>query len=574
MVKKLIFTMWCALLVLVCVPARVQASNQVTDISVEVAISEDGSAYITQNWNCNFTEGTECYIPIENLGDMTISDFLVSDGNGAYEVIDQWDIDAGFDEKAGKCGIVKTDKGYELCWGISEYGENGYAIEYKVNGLVGAYDDYDGFNFQFINSGMGTLPTDVTITILMQDGIPLNESNAAIWAFGFLGKINFDNGNVFAYTESPLSSDTDSVIIILQLKKDLLHPARTVEGSFETVKAKALEGSDYDQDPAAAGVTNSDSSAVTDASDTVEYGPIDYILGFMLMAGSCLPAVAIFCLLRRKKNRSKRIGKLQKEVDYCRDVPIGGNIEATFALAEEFGQVKDDGNLIGAAFLKLINAGCLVPMSEKKVGLWGKEKESISLKLVQPPEFSGVTAHMLYEMLTLVSGNDQILQEQELEKYCRKNYMPMMNMIRAAKEDGKNTLSQIGTYDLSGKAKSYGLSERGQKLLLSILGFKKFLLEFSLIGERSISESIIWQDYLTFATLLGIADKALEQFEKVYPEVTQYSDNAHYYYMLAHRYRRASYETAQAARSAGSGGRSSFGGGSGFSGGGRGGGTR
>ena len=152
--------------------------------------------------------------------------------------------------------------------------------------------------------------------------------------------------------------------------------------------------------------------------------------------------------------------------------------------------------------------------------------------------------------------------------------MAILRIIEAAKQDGHNTLNQIDCYDASKKAKPFGLSERGLKLLSNIMGFKKYLLEFSLIGERTVSESIIWQDYLTFAALLGIADKVIEQFGKVYPDVTQYSTNAQYYYMLSHRYTKASYEVAQAARSAGSGGRSSFGGGGGFSGGGSGGGTR
>jgi uncharacterized membrane protein YgcG len=176
--------------------------------------------------------------------------------------------------------------------------------------------------------------------------------------------------------------------------------------------------------------------------------------------------------------------------------------------------------------------------------------------------------------LLLVSGKDQILQEEELEKYCTNNYFAMLRIIDAAKKDGKSTLTQIECYDPSKRAKPLGLSERGEMLLKNIIGFKKYLLDFSLIGERSMEESIIWQDYLTFAALLGIADKAMEQFEKVYPNTSQYSENAHYYYMLSHRYTKASYYTAQTARTAGSGGTSSLGGGGGFSGGGSGGGIR
>ncbi|MHB8129253.1 MAG: DUF2207 family protein [Mobilitalea sp.] len=564
MLKKIISTIFFACLFFAFIPQTALGENKVSDINVEVAIFDDGSAYITQTWNGNFTEGTEGYIPIGNLGEMSISDFLVSDIDGTYTYLEDWDIEASFEEKAGKCGIVETSDGYELCWGITEYGERRYAIEYKINGLVGGYQDFDGFNFQFINSGMGTLPTDVTVKILMQDGIELTTNNAGIWAFGFKGQINFEDGQVVAYTESPLSSDTDSVIIMLQLNKGLINPTRVVEESFEGVKAKALEDSDYDYDSG----TQSDSDEVTE--EEYEMGFFDYVLVFFLCLGCFTPLAAYYYFKKRKK----RIRNLSKHVEYFREVPIAGNLEATFVLAKEFGQINDDGNLIGAAFLKLINAGCLEPMSEKKVGLFGKEKESISLKLIHPPEIKEVTANMLYSLLVLVSGNDQILQENELENYCTKNYSAMIRIVDAAKQDGKNTLVQINSYEPTKKANIIELSPRGEMLFLNILGFKKYLLDFSLIGERTIAESIIWQDYLTFATLLGIADKVIEQFEKVYPNVTDYSQNAHYYYMLSHRYTRASYNAAQTARSAGSGGSSSFGGGGGFSGGGSGGGTR
>jgi len=561
--KRIISTLCGAFLLLIFMSQVALGANKVSDINVDVGIYEDGSAYITQTWNGNFTEGTEGYIPIENLGDMSLSEFLVSDASGPYTYINEWDVDASFEEKARKYGLVKTNKGYELCWGISDYGENRYAIEYKINNLVGGYEDFDGFNFQFINSGMGTLPTDVTLKITMQDGVKLDENNAGIWAFGFDGQINFQNGDVVAYTKKPLSSKTDSVIILLQLNKGLINPTRVVDKSFEAVKAEAFKGSDYDDKAGAGGSTT--------VLPEEEFGPYDLVIGFVIMA---LPVVVIIYLLVRKGKRKKKILALYNEADYFREAPIAGDLESTFVLARDFSQSNDDGNLIGSAFLKLINAGCLEPMSEKTVGFFGKEKESISLRLVHPPQFTGVTTEMLYDVLVSASSSDQILQERELEKYCKTNHKVIMAIIKAAKQSGQNTLLQIDGYDKSKEAKPLGLSQHGENLLLNIMGFKKYLLEFSLIGERTIAESIIWQDYLTFATLLGIADKVIEQFEKVYPDATQYSENAHYHYLLAHRYTNASYQAAQTARSAGSGGSSSFGGGGGFSGGGSGGGTR
>ncbi|SET81546.1 Predicted membrane protein [Natronincola peptidivorans] len=563
MVKKFISTIFCVFLFLALMTQGALAVNNVSDINVDVVIYEDGSAYITQTWNCNFNEGTEGYIPIENLNGMSISEFLVSDESGVYTYIEDWDVEAGFDEKAGKYGMVKTNKGYELCWGISEYGEKRYAIEYKINNLVGGYEDFDGFNFQFINSGMGTLPTDVTVKITMHNGIKLDENNGGIWAFGFDGEINFENGNVVAYTKKPLSSGTDSVIIMLQLNKGLINPTRVVNKSFESVKAQAFKGSDYDYGTG----TGENSSELPQEAPSF----FELVLGMVI---AVFPFAIIIYFVRRIRRPKKKIRTLYKNADYFREAPIEGNLEATFVLAKDFDQTKDDGNLIGSAFLMLINAGCLEPMSEKTVGFFGKEKENISLKLMHPPQFTGVTAKMLYDLLVLASGSDQILQENELESYCRKNHKAIMRIIKAAKQEGKNTLIHIDCYDTSKKAKPLGLSQAGENLLLNTMGFKKYLLEFSLIGERSIAESVIWQDYLTFATLLGIADKVIEQFKKVYPDATHYSDKARYHYLLVHRYTKASYHASQTARSSGSGGRSSFGGGGGFSGGGSGGGTR
>jgi uncharacterized membrane protein YgcG len=360
---------------------------------------------------------------------------------------------------------------------------------------------------------------------------------------------------------------------MLQLNKGLIKPTRVVEASFETVKAKAFKGSDYEH---AAGKADSSSATDTSSAAQLEEVPefLDYFVGFGMLALFILPLVLIIYFLVRKVKRKRKIYTLYKNADYFREAPIEGNLEASYVLASDFKLTNNDGNLIGSAFLMLINAGCLEPISEKTVGFFGKEKESISIKLVHPPEFSGVTVNMLYNILVLASGSDQVLQERELETYCRKNHTVMTNLISAAKQDGKSTLVQINSYDFSKKAKLLGLSQHGENLLLNIMGLKKYLLEFSLIEERTIAESIIWQDYLTFAALLGIADRVIKQFEKVYPNATEYSENAHYYYMLSRRYTKASYETAQAARSAGSGGRSSFGGGGGFSGGGHGGGTR
>ena len=118
-------------------------------------------------------------------------------------------------------------------------------------------------------------------------------------------------------------------------------------------------------------------------------------------------------------------------------------------------------------------------------------------------------------------------------------------------------------------------------MLSDLYGFKKYLREFSLIEERTVNDTYIWQEYLIYATLFGIADEVADQLVKVNPQLEAQVNVYRRDIYFARTCRRYMYsnmmktENASNARaSGGSGGRVSFGGGGGFRGGGFGGGTR
>ena len=97
-------------------------------MDIQAVLYEDGSIRITQNWEGSFEEGTESYIPMNAPETLTISQLMVSDQNGSYKTVPDWNIDWSFEEKARKCGIHDTDSEHEICFGISQYGQNRYTI--------------------------------------------------------------------------------------------------------------------------------------------------------------------------------------------------------------------------------------------------------------------------------------------------------------------------------------------------------------------------------------------------------------------------------------------------------------
>lgn len=533
------------------------ADNRVSKMEIEVALRADGSAYITQEWTADTDTGTEFYLACHDSGYLTITDFSVSDKNGSYTFDEDWNVNATFDEKANKCGIVKTEKGVELCWGISEYGQNRYAIEYVLHDLVGSYSDADGFNHRFVDE-MSTFPTDVVLTIRDQDGTPLTDDICDIWGFGFDGQIQFEDGVIRAWSESPLESG-QNITVMVSLKKGVLSPLRTVEESFETLKERAFEGSDYGPD-----------SAQDSAEDEeLTGGDILIVTLFFAFIAALVAAVAVIGV----KLRKAKLNRQMKSVQYFRDAPNNGNLNVTYELGRNCGLCSDD-SLLGAYLLRLISDGSLEPEGESD------DPKLIKLQLVRPPRSDDQYDDVLYTVLEAAAGADGVLHPNELEQYCDRNIKPLSRFLGSCIKEAKQILIRTGCLKSTVCNGTKDLTQEGKNQLNEILGLKRFLLDFSLIHERGVKETVIWQDYMIYALLLGIADKVAPQIRKLYPDalpqIERFERCARYarYYngIMFTAYQNDRY-LHQPSRSSGSGGRASFGGGGGFSGGG-GGGTR
>ena len=108
---------------------------------------------------------------------------------------------------------------------------------------------------------------------------------------------------------------------------------------------------------------------------------------------------------------------------------------------------------------------------------------------------------------------------------------------------------------------------------LYVWGFNNFLEDEDNMKEKAAIEVKLWDEYLIFAAVLGIADRVEKQLKVAIPryeETSTYNNFPIYYY--THTFAHNSMSAASSAASAGQGGSSSFsGGGGGFSGGGGGG---
>ena len=61
-------------------------------------------------------------------------------------------------------------------------------------------------------------------------------------------------------------------------------------------------------------------------------------------------------------------------------------------------------------------------------------------------------------------------------------------------------------------------TESGQAEARNVVGFKKFLDDFTIIGERASQEVALWHEYLIFASLYGIAEKVAKELKDINPQ--------------------------------------------------------
>lgn len=527
------------------------ADNHVTSIDIEVTIREDGSAVITQHWTGEFTEGTENYLPIRT-GDIGISEFSVSDENGPYTLISDWDIDASFKEKAGKCGIVSTDEGVELCFGITEYGHKEYTFSYVVTDFIKGYRDANGTNFMFINPDMSTFPTAGRIEIVMEDGTKLDSSNAGIWAFGFEGQIEFQGGHVVAYTAEDLEDD-NSMIVMLQLNKDLLSPRKSVGTTFEEVKEEAMKDSDYGHGD-------------SDDDDTAALILVGVIFGGALAAVVGAAAYSAKVTEERKA--------FANSVGYFADIPNGGDIEMTHYLAQTFDVSKEDSLIMGALMLSMMNENAIE--LRETADTFGTAEQKLELRLLHEPD--SAPEQRLFYILSAAAGGTGVLQEKALDDYAFEHYEEIEKFMEETKINGREAFKTKGGFVNNPGGRIKHLSDTGKAELAQVIGLKKYLEESARMSERDIWEANLWQEYMVYATLFGSAEDVIEQLKRLYPDRLPVFEDYHHRYIWCYGYYHGMHNSMdraiEEARAEGGGGSSSVGGGGGFSGGGAGGGSR
>ena len=545
-------------------------ANSIDSISMDIAIDDNGNASVTETWKCNVTQGTEVYHPYYNLGNSEITNLMVSENGTQYNTLSSWKTSGSLSDKAYKCGLNNISNGIELCWGISEYGSHNYVVKYNISNFVSELTDSQMIYWTLIPYDFSNPIGDVYIKIHSNFNIP---DSVGVWGYGNYGGTAYVyDGYIEMQSDGRLAS-SEYMTILVQFPLNTFNCSNKLDYDFNHYYNMAEEGA-------------------TDYESTENYGPFTTFLLFLVNIVPVLLVFSIFTITAIKigtaaKSNSLDFGttgrKIPKDIDYYRDIPCNNDLHRAYFIAYHYGILKNKTDILGAIILKWIKDS-LVRVEQREGGkIFKKENTVIILTETDSSLILDEKERNLFDMLYKAS-KDGILENNEFKDWCSNNYSKILDWFDNILDAEKKKLANEGLLTLQEKKsfkffkyKQYVVEPELKNEALQIAGLKRYLLDYTLIKDREAIEVTLFEYYLIYAQMLGIAKKVAKQFKDLYPDMIEQScfnsyDNFYYINLCTSsgissansaKTRAESYSSGGGGFSSGGGGGGSFGGGGG-----------
>lgn len=240
-------------------------------------------------------------------------------------------------------------------------------------------------------------------------------------------------------------------------------------------------------------------------SDIVKDMAIDFKQDNKNILFICVYLICIaVCLYNRfwglRKSSSLKHGGIvnEKKIEYCRELPKWLDMDFELAYASlyycsDISEAKLKNGLLGAILLKWSSNGY--------ISIEDKGNKVVRIDLKEGNFQKTELEEQLYNMLKKAAGDNNTIDNNELRMWEKSN---------------KRKLNQWYTDVLK-----YPTSENLRTEAEALIGLKKFLQDYSLIDEKRHIDLVIWEKYLIYAQLLGIADEVKKEFKEVYPDYSE-----------------------------------------------------
>lgn len=549
--KKIIFT-----LVLFLLPSIILA-NEINNIDMDIYVDNNGTAHVTEKWTVKAKNNTEFYKQYKNLNESSITNYKVNMNGKNFELVD-WNINASFEEKAYKYGYNYIYDGVELCFGISNYGNNNYTLSYDITNFI--YNTSDNYQLAYWNLIQPSSDMIDNVNIKIHSDFKYSDT-LDVWGYGKYGAPCYVYDGVIEMTSEGAIGSSEYMTILVKFPANSFSTSTTVNNDFNYYLNMANEGTT----PYKHKNNNRILSAIAEA------------LPIVLGIGIPLIVIILRSMLHKKKKYGYKNNKIidKANTPLFREIPCNKDMyyaNCLVSLNDKLYKEYQETNIFGAIILKWVKENKVTFKVDPK-GIFNKDSGTMDLTL--NPTFDDPLEKELFDIMYSAS-KDGILEPKELENWCDNHYTKFFDLFkrinkREIEKLKANNHIYIRTNSNECKYKNV-MDDTIYEDSIQLYGLKKYFDEFTKIDTKEVIEVHLWDEYLIFAYIFGIANRVAKQLKDLYPEVLN-DPNVNFDYSTLMYIDHISYNSVHAASVAMSRAESYSSGGGGFSSGGGGGGS-
>lgn len=462
---------------------------------MDVEILQNGSVNVTEVWDVRSIGGRDWCRPLDDLdlGGYTVSDFYVYIDGKPLKYVNNWGVDTIFGTK-GLYGYRRFINDLDLCFATGDMKRHTFTLKYKVTNYVFNTDEKQVFYKKLINNGS----FDNFLIKIKSDYYQFPD-DMEIYGYGYDGDVIINNGviNISGSGQTPFSY----VSILGVLPKYEFNTSNKVYGFNNVYTYLEHANDEYEQ-----------------YLELKKVFDNRWLISIIIILLIILVVIGIKYIRKRIKILNGYGYKNNLEIDYdkidlYRNIPFNNDIYYAYALIKINRIGEEDCNLISAIILKWIK--------EKKIVL-NKGDDLNYIDLTSKPRFDDELEERFFDMMYEASNNG-ILEAKEFRDWAIHYNSKFLSIFSLIVDKYVNLLKvDMHIYHRITKNECrsrYIMDDKVYQDSLKLYGLRKYLEEFSKMDTKEVMEVKLWEEYLMFACLFGIADKVSNQFKHIHPDI-------------------------------------------------------
>lgn len=572
-IKKKILYMIAFLLFFICIGTnQSKAGNlKLNNLDFQAQINADGSMDVTETWDINIKSTNTLYktFKTDNSKYSGITNTTVTDiTNGIQNNFIQTSEWAYHVAKGYYYGTENDDDDFEIGWGVgldNSSARREYKISYTVKDAITKYNDYAELYWQFVGSTFEVDANKITGTILLPSNVD-NKDEIKVW-----GHTKNLNGTIYATDTNKIEFEVDNFKNGTYVEVRTLFPTNLITTTGRIKNQNALDNV-VKEETKWANKANASRKRQEWMDKNFKYVLFGAWLGLNILLG-----VFFFKKTIKYWKKLKGLNKFEPttKLKYYRDLPDEDSTpgEAYKTMNENVTEFTDQnfGKIFSATVLDLTLRGYIEIKQEKKT--LGKDIVTITLKK-QVSDGLPINEERIMTFIIKATNKKDTITLKELEKYIKNNPSKIESLLTETYSSvdnqliGKGIISSIGQKEYKEYKEKAGayigstiffimfisffvekfifplliliinailcsrivkriniLTQKGVDTKEQWKGLKKYMEDFSLLKEREVPELVIWEKYLVYATVMGIADKVIKQLKIVYPDFEEMTNS-------------------------------------------------